>query len=833
MNRKRILLVRAFTPVLLCSLVAGCAAMSAFRQGERAERREDWDRAVVEYVKALASSPGNTSYGVALARAKLRASAVHFERGKTYARAGQLELASAEYEQTIFLDSSNQYAAIELQKVRETIKKKQMSPSEIEKAKAAAKKRSLAPPKLSPKSNLPIVLKFKDQPIGKIYDALSKASGVNFLYDERVDQKQTQTVDIAGVTFEKAMDILMLQNKHFYKIIDESTILIAPDNRQKRQEYEDRVIRTFYLSNGDTKQVNTVLRQLLDARKVAENPTLNSLTIKDSPDVVEVAEKIIDANDKAKAELVIDVELLELNRSKAQELGIDLTSKTLTLAFEGGNTTVPLNNLDLLKQQANWSLGPIPGFTLDFFKSYTDSKTIAKPQVRVTEGEKAEIHIGDRVPIPSTTFNTSNTIGGNIIPVTSFTYQNVGTQITIEPRVHHNREITLKLNVEVSSLAGSIQGTGGVSQPIIGTRQINTVIRLKDGETNLLAGLINETESHSLAGVPGLSDIPFLNRLFGKNSDRSQKTDIVLTITPHIIRVPDITETDLESIWVGTEEQTKLRRKNRGAFGESPFAAEEGQANPEGTPEQAPATPISAPGPVSGGAPGSAPGAAAVAPAVAPESAPPASPKIEIQPAPSGASAPSQVEQTRQEENAEEEGEFEGEEEEPGEESVPGQPEQGTGQQPGKTQEPTPSPSIVQIILSSPRAVYNVGEQVPVEVRVLGAQNVGSIPFHLRYNPQVLDWVGPAAEGDFLNRDGSATVFVATPVTGGGEIVVGASRVGSATGASGAGTLGSFLFVAKAPGQANFTLTGAAVKDPNANNLPASFTVSPISVQGK
>src|SRR5262249_52237529 len=179
------------------------------------------------------------------------------------------------------------------------------------------------------------------------------------------------------------------------------------------------------------------------------------------------AEKIIDSNDKAKAELIIDCELLEINRSTLQNLGIDLSSKTLALTFLGGGVSLPLNGLNALRQQGNWTIGPIPGAIINFLKSDSDTKTISKPQLRVTEGEKAELHIGDRVPIPTTTFNTSNTVGGNIVPVTSFTYQNTGIQLSIEPRVHHNREVTLKLNVEVSSVSGAVSGTGGVPPPTV------------------------------------------------------------------------------------------------------------------------------------------------------------------------------------------------------------------------------------------------------------------------------------------------------------------------------------------------------------------------------
>jgi len=782
---------RAGALLALAAAAAGCAASSALHRGAEAEKRKDYDQAVIEYVKALGAHPGETKLEVALARARVAAAELHFDRGRKYFDSGQLELAEAEFQQTIFLMPSNQYAEFMLSRTREELEKRAMSLSEIEAAKERARKRSLAPPLLNPQSKIPITLQFKDQPKSKIYDVLSKVSGVNFIYDDRVDLKQTLTVEIAGVSFEKAMDLLMLQGRDFYKVLDENTILIAPDQRQKRQEYEDRVLQTFFLSNGDTKQVNTVLRQLLDARKVAENPELNSITIKDSPDVVAVAQKIIEANDKAKAELVIDVELIELNRSKSQDLGVDLSSKGFSITFTGPSS-LPLNNLDPLRSDANWSIGPIPSFVVSYAKSLTDAKVLAKPQLRVTDGEKAEIHIGDRVPIPTTTFNTSNTVGGNIVPVTSFSYQNVGIEISVEPRVHHNREITMKLNVKISAISGSVEGSGGVSQPIIGERQISTVVRLKDGETNLLSGLIREEDRHSLSGVPGLSDIPILNKLFGRNVDSSQKTDIVLTLTPHIVRVPDIREADLDSIWVGTEEQIKLRLPNRNPFGESPFAGEDADATgeaPGAAPHEAPAAPPStAPAPAESGPPART-GASTAAPVAVPSDA--------------------TFNDDEEEDDWEDDEDYE---EDTDADASPN------------------TPSLAQIILTTPKSIYAIGEQVVAQVRVANATNVGSIPFHLRYNQAVLEYTGQAAEGDFLNRDGAGTVFVPTAVAP-GEIVVGASRTSSPTGANGAGILGTFTFVARAAGPAAFVFTGAAVKDPNANNLPASFSTAQIVVQ--
>src|SRR6185436_11255248 len=366
-------------------------------------------------------------------------------------------------------------------------------------------------------------------------------------------------------------------NKHFFKIWDENTILIADDNQQKHKEFDDLVIQTFYLSNADVKDVQVLLRTLLDARQLAQNDRLNAITIRDTPDRVQVAAKIIEANDKAKSELIVDIELLEINRTLLQNLGIDLfgpgggNGKSLNLTY-GGGTSVPLNNLDLLKQAGSYLLGPIPGVVVNFLKTDADAQVIAKPQLRVSEGEKATVRIGDRIPIPTTTFNAASTGVGTVgVPITSFTYQNVGINIDLEPRVHHNREITLKGKVEISSLAGQVSAGGGLTQPIIGTREIETTIRLRDNETNILAGLIREEERKSLSGVAGLSDIPVLKRLFGSTETTIQQTDIVLMMTPHIIRIPDLSEEDMAPLWVGTDSNVELRGSSRKSAYASPF----------------------------------------------------------------------------------------------------------------------------------------------------------------------------------------------------------------------------------------------------------------------
>ncbi|NJL28604.1 MAG: hypothetical protein HC897_12300 [Thermoanaerobaculia bacterium] len=302
-----------------------------------------------------------------------------------------------------------------------------------------------------------------------------------------------------------------------------------------------------------------MVRSLLGTKNVAANEQLNAIIMRDSADRVKVAEQIILANDKASAEVVIDVELLQINTSRLRDLGLSLSQYQVSSQLDLGGEDVPLRLSDIEFLNANNWVLTIPSFIYSFVKNSADAQVLAQPKLRISEGKKASLTIGQRVPIPTTSFNTSNTAGSNIVPVTSFQYQDVGIKIEIEPRVHHNDEVSLSVSVEVSNIDGQVPGSGGQSQPIIGTRNIDSKIRLRDGETNFLAGLIRTDEISAESGVPGLSEVPVLGRLFTKNRTDNTRTDIVLTMTPHIIRRADITEEDLLPIWVGTEQNITFR----------------------------------------------------------------------------------------------------------------------------------------------------------------------------------------------------------------------------------------------------------------------------------
>lgn len=587
-------------PILSALLIAltfvSCASYHAYQQAKTAEVVKDWDTAVVQYEKALEIDPGNREYKVAYDRARREASRMHFEKGKVLraeavkatAAADQFrlaQLASQELQITVRLDPTNQFAASELTKAFEQMQtlqraaNEQVSIDEIKK-RAQANISKAQPPQLNPASNEPISLTFsRDTPIKDIYKALGNAFGINILFDQAVKDDRI-TIELRDVTAQQALERVMQAGNHFYKVLDEKTIIIVPDNPQARRDYEDLVIRTFYLSNGDAEQVTNVVRTMIEARNVFPLKALNAITIRDTADKVRIAEKIIEANDKAKAEVVVQVELVQLDLNRIRDIGLAISgfptgeggapSSSAVASpiiddkvFKGGTLGEIANavgSLGALRNNLNFT---IPTATYSLLKSYGNSELLANPELRISEGEKATLHIGQRIPVPVTTisgYNPTQTGGSNnlTVPYTSFQYQDVGIKVAMEPRVHHNREVTLKLTVEVSNRGTDVE-FAGQRQPTFATRTIESTIRLKDGETNFLAGLIQTNKVKSATKTPILGDIPLIGRLFTNEHRDETRTDLVLTMTPHIVRIPDITEEDVAPMWVGTGNNLTFR----------------------------------------------------------------------------------------------------------------------------------------------------------------------------------------------------------------------------------------------------------------------------------
>jgi len=541
---------------LAALLVAGACASATgpMKAGQQAEIASDYDRAVVEYSRAVKEDPDNREAHLALDRAKLRASEMHFTRARRLAGTGKFEEAVIEYELAHELNPTNSAVETELRKARLAVRNKIAVPADGKTQLEALVERTRDMPnstyELPHDAKLPPSLLFREASSRDVITTLARVANLNVIFDPSFRESPV-TTELHDTTFEDALTSITSSTHNFYKVTAPRTITIVPDTPAKRREYEDEVVRTFYLSNADLKETIDLLRIVIDLRRIAGVPGANAITIKDTPDRLNAAARIISAVDKARPEVVIDVELLEVDRKRLKEYGLQIASPG-SPGIDGsidvnreGQTLASLANLT----QADVFVTGVPGLYYRLLKTDQNTRTLANPQLRTAEGMPAKASFGEEVPVPVTVFAPIATGGVAQQPVTSFNYRNIGVNIDITPRMHHNDDVSLSLKIEVSSLSGT--GYGGL--PTFGNRTIDTVIRLKDGETNMLAGLIRDDERDVLDGVPGLSDLPIVGRLFGKTHKETQQTDIILTLTPHIVRVLDLNEADLRPFRLGRE----------------------------------------------------------------------------------------------------------------------------------------------------------------------------------------------------------------------------------------------------------------------------------------
>jgi general secretion pathway protein D len=538
----------------LCAVLvaaAGCATSAAFRNGEKAERVQDYDRAVLEYQRAVKQKPDDVQYHRALERARLRAAIDHTNAARRLAGRGLYNEAMAEYRLALEFNPNAPGATEELHDLQERSKKAEVS---LQEAKARARERSMPGLDLDPEALQPLGLVFRNASLREAYLALGRAAGVNVTFDPSF-QDATVSLDLRDVGFAQALNALDAAGRTFHRVVDAKVLNIVPDTPTKRREFEQQVVKTLFLSSADVKETIDLLRVVLGARRVAPVPGVNAITINDTPDKVLAAERIVSVVDKRRAEVVVEVEILEVDRNKLKEYGVYLTSGLDAQGTEGiasgifPNPDITSPN-DRPYSRDNLVVTSLPGAVLRLLETDSSTRLLANPQLRISEGETAQARFGDQVPVPVTTFAAIATGGIAQQPITSFEYKNVGVNIDITPRVHHDADVTLQLKLDISALGSS---TGYQGLPTFNNRTVNSTIRLRDGETNLLAGLILDNERHGLTGIPGIASIPFIGRLFARNRDEQTQTDIVMTLTPHVIRRPEITEEDLRSFVVGGE----------------------------------------------------------------------------------------------------------------------------------------------------------------------------------------------------------------------------------------------------------------------------------------
>src|SRR5262245_21057399 len=439
---------------------------------------------------------------------------------------------------------------IEIQKLDEQRKKGGRQDS-VQDLKERARERALPGLALGPQAREPLGLSFRNASLQEAYLALGRVAGVNFVFDPQLVD-QPITLDLRDIPFEQALTALASVGKTFHRVLDARVVQVVPDTAAKRREYEQQVVKTFFLSNADLKETIDLLRIVLGARRVAPLPGANALTINDAPDKVAAAERIIDVVDKERAEVLVEVEILEVNRTRLKEYGIEITSAipgvdgVLGAIFPDPQKRFTLDDNPYSKE--NLVVTQLPGVIYRLLKTDGSTRLLANPQLRTTEGETAQARFGDQVPVPVTVFTPIAQGGVAQQPVTSFEYKSVGVNIDITPRVHHDSDVSLALKLEISSLGPLFQ-----NNPTFRSRNVNSLLRLRDGETTILAGLIQEEERTSSVGLPGLGDVPILGKIFSRNRKEVVDTDIVMTLTPHVVRRASISEEDLRSFSLGGE----------------------------------------------------------------------------------------------------------------------------------------------------------------------------------------------------------------------------------------------------------------------------------------
>ena len=536
MSRLQRSLARLRIPVLVLAAAAlGCATSRHFTAGETAERMGRYDEAVAHYARAVAENPADTAAALSLTRAKLRAAEAHARDAERLVALEDYPGAEDALRAAIILAPEETSYQERLAVIREAVE------AQAEEVRALTlaelKEEALTRPlglDVPDEARAPASFVFRDASLRYILLTLGEIAGVNVAFDEDfVDQ--TVSIEAEDSTFEDAIRSLTETTGHFFRVESPHLITIVPDTQNKRLQYERQVAQTFYLSSADLVETADTLRIVLGIRQIAQHAGTNSITMVDTWEQVRSAQRIIEALDRSPGEVVVDVELMEVNRTHLEQYGIPLLSagsEGISAALTPRLDTILDNPYD----RANLQIAGLPGAILNLVRSDTDTHVLANPQLRASDGKPALADFGERVPVPVTTFAPIATGGLAQQPTTTFEYENVGVSIEVTPRIHHDDSVTLDVKVRLDN----VSGTGYSGLPTFGNRNVETTLRLRNGETSMIAGLIRQEERSSLSGLPGIADVPVIGRLFAQNSDNLTESDIILTITPRIARRADL-----------------------------------------------------------------------------------------------------------------------------------------------------------------------------------------------------------------------------------------------------------------------------------------------------
>lgn len=860
----RLSLQKILVSALLLVAVGGCTASPAFRAGEDFYRQGRYDEAVKEYGEALAKQPDRHEYRLRLLSAKEKAAQAHFERGRKFAEQDKLSEASMAFRMALELTPDLQAAQNELTKVEQLQQAQKLIDEadgfyrarRFQQAKSNLQQALQARPndqralellekvrqkpvvtmdgfELEITSDKPITLKFKDANIRDVFNILSKLSGVNFIFDEDM-RTQNVTVFLEEGTFPQALELLLKMNNLGKKVLNSKNIIIYPRTKDKDKKYDDQVIQTFYLSNIDAKKAVNMLRTMLQLRKIYVHEELNALVVRDTPDTIKLAQQIIESADRADSEVVYDLELIEVNHSDTLEFGPKLLPDysisaglgkiTTSTSGSGGtavSTTAPTSTNLTSGLSSLETFYSLPTAQFDFLKTKTDAEVLANPRIRVKNKEKSKVHIGSREPVVTVTINGDNR-SDNV------QYVDVGVKLDIEPNIQLDDTIVTKLNLEVSNVSGRQTTSSGTQVLTITTTNAQTGLTLKNGERTIIGGLVRDDVSKGKNTIAFLGELPLIGNLFTSHNNTKTKREILLSITPRIVRSVEMPRADVATIWSGGEDDLQAG-PNFGAFAgtfvpateQPPVAPSPAQQAPEGFPvlqqglhgpPQIPPVVEPTVSPAAGSAPASSetavsppavftpPATVATpelpmpAPAVPPTLAPAAVPTPALS-TPTPVPAAGLV--------------------------VPVAPPAPAGE--GLAQVAVPGSEIAgvrkggRVFFQGPLLV-KVGEQFSLDVQVDEVENLYSAPLFVGYDAKSLTLVR-AEEGSFLKQGGQTTIFTTSDDSERNQLIVGYKQGVGGKGASGSGTLFRLVFRAKAAGKAVLDLNKINFRDPGGNRL--------------
>jgi general secretion pathway protein D len=594
-------------PALLLALVAVAVlpaladkAKDLYAKGQDAQARQNYEEAYDFFKQAYNLKPKDLRYRSAFERSRFEAAAAIVHQGQKLRDDGKLEDAAALFQKALDIDPSLFIAKQELTRTLKMINDLKNPPPQAAGPPANLERKiqeAAGPVELAPISTVPITVKLTDKS-DMVYRTIGQLAGINVLFDPDYVPKPIK-VELNGVTLEDALEITALESKTFWRPVTPNTIFVAQDNAAKRKELEQSVLKTFYLSNlsqpTEVQDVVNAIRSVLDVQRVQQLLSQNALVVRGTPDQIALAEKLVDDLDKARPEVIIDIAVMQISKDKSRTLGLspptsatiqlqdNLTTSTSTSTTTTGTTTSGTQNGINLNSLANINATnfqiQIPSANLSAVMGDTDTKLIQNPQIRALDNQKASLKIGERLPVATGSFQPGiGGVGINPLVNTQFQYIDVGVVIELTPHVHADRDVTLKIAMEVSSEIGQAS-IGGITQPIIGQKKVDLgEIRLKDGESSLIGGILDDSQTRSLSGIPGLAQIPILKYLFGQTQQDHQQDETVFAITPHIIRGTDLNEANQRAIEIGTASAIELRHVSRPSAPPASSPAPAGQA---------------------------------------------------------------------------------------------------------------------------------------------------------------------------------------------------------------------------------------------------------------